>query len=204
MTSPVRQISILCFVLLVMLSCTTRPDLISQLQDGDLLFCLSSEDNHITDVTEGIDGARIDHVGIVVGRQVLEAVHAGVVLTPIDSFLCRRDSLVMVARLTDTLGIHRSVERALQYLGRPYDFLFMPDDSALYCSELVQTCYLDGEGRQVFPTIPMSFHDETGTVTSYWKDYYARRGMEVPEGAPGSNPGDLSRSSRLRILFRFF
>lgn len=204
MISLFRRLSFFLLMTGVLLSCASEPDLVSQLQEGDLLFCLSPDGNDITDVTEGIDGARIDHVGIVVGSDVLEAVHDGVVLTSIDSFLSRRDSLVMAARLIDTLGLHRSVERALQYLGRPYDFLFMPDDSAFYCSELVQACYLDAEGQQVFPTIPMSFHDETGKVTSYWKDYYARRGLEVPEGAPGSNPGNLSRSRKLRMLFRFF
>ena len=78
------------------------------------------------------------------------------------------------------------------------------DDSAFYCSELVQKCYLDADGHEIFPAIPMSFHDKTGIVTPFWKDYYARRGLEVPEGEPGSNPGDLSRSRHLSILFRFF
>jgi uncharacterized protein YycO len=135
---------------------------------------------------------------------VLEAVHKCVVLTPIDSFLVRRDSFVFASRLVDTTGVSRSVARAMQYLGRPYDFLFMPSDDAFYCSELVQKNYLDAQGELIFQPIPMSFHDETGMVTQFWKDYYARRGMQVPEGEPGSNPGDLSRSPKLRFLFRFF
>lgn len=200
---------VLCLCLLVATSLQgVAQNLVSLLHEGDLLFCLSADDNQITKVTEGIDGSRIDHVGIVHWQQdaafVLEAIHEGVVLTPIDSFLLRRDSLVMAARLKDTTLVAQSVQRAMQYLGRPYDFLFMPDDSAFYCSELVQKNYLDGEGQPVFLPIPMSFHDKTGKVTQYWKDYYARRGREVPEGEPGSNPGDLSRSQALTILFRFF
>jgi hypothetical protein len=96
-----------------------------------------------------------------------------------------------------------SVQRALQYLGRPYDFLFMPSNDAFYCSELVQKNYLDADGQLVFKPIPMSFHDKTGKVTQFWKDYYARKGLQVPEGCPGSNPGDLSRSPKLRFLFSF-
>ncbi len=175
--------------------------------EGDLLFCVSSDGNAITDVTAGVDGRRIDHVAIVHREKgaayALEAVHRGVVLTPIDSFLLQRDSLVLVGRLKDTVGVAASVQRALAFLGRPYDFFFMPDDSAMYCSELVQKCYRDAAGRLVFDPIPMSFHDKTGTVTPYWREYYARHGMEVPEGWPGSNPGQLSRSGKVCILGQF-
>ncbi len=172
------------------------------------MFCLSAEGNNITQVTQGLDGARIDHVGIVHKQNdsvyVLEAIHHGVVLTPIDSFLLRRDSLVWAARLRDTTHVSQSVQRAMNYLGRPYDFLFMPDDNELYCSELVQKTYLHDDGTFIFPPIPMSFHDSSGQVTQYWKDYYARHDMQVPEGEPGSNPGNLSRSPQLIILFRFY
>ena len=36
----------------------------SNVQEGDLLFCIADEDNAITDVTQGIDGMKIEHVGI--------------------------------------------------------------------------------------------------------------------------------------------
>ena len=201
--------SILCvFLFLAATLFGSAQNKVMQLQEGDLLFCISAQGNAITQVTQGVEGQRIDHVGMVHHRNdsvyVLEAVHKGVVLTPIDSFLVRRDSLVFASRLVDTTGVSRSVARAMQYLGRPYDFLFMPSDDAFYCSELVQKNYLDAQGELIFQPIPMSFHDETGMVTQYWKDYYARRGMQVPEGELGSNPGDLSRSPKLRFLFRFF
>lgn len=201
--------SILCvFLFLAATLFGSAQNKVMQLQEGDLLFCISAQGNAITQVTQGVEGLRIDHVGMVHHRNdsvyVLEAVHKGVVLTPIDRFLVRRDSLVFASRLVDTTGVSRSVARAMQYLGRPYDFLFMPSDDTFYCSELVQKNYLDAQGELIFQSIPMSFHDETGMVTQFWKDYYARRGMQVPEGEPGSNPGDLSRSPKLRFLFRFF
>ena len=59
---------------LLCLSCAfmSAQDRVSLLHEGDLLFCLSAEENQITKVTEGIDGSRIDHVGIV----NLRVVHA--------------------------------------------------------------------------------------------------------------------------------
>ena len=176
-----------------------------KLAEGDLLFCVAENGNNITDVTQGIDGQKIDHVAIAHRQKgrwyALEAVHRGVSLTPMDSFLVRR-SFVIHAQLRDTVGVGASVRRAMDFLGRPYDFNFMPDDSAFYCSELVQKCYRDRKGRLIFQPIPMSFHDKTGKVTAYWKDYYARQGLRVPEGEPGSNPGDLSRNKAVRILGR--
>lgn len=176
---------------------------LNALREGDLLFCAQTRGNNITEVTQGVDGLKIDHVAILhrVGDRAfaLEAIHKGVCLTPIDSFMNRRE-IVLAARLRDTVGVARSVERALKYLGKPYDFNFMPDDSAMYCSELVQKSYRHADGRLVFNPIPMSFHDKSGTVTPYWKDYYARQGLAVPEGEPGSNPGDLSRSKEIVML----
>lgn len=176
---------------------------LGSLCEGDLLFCAQEEGNNITDVTQGVGGMKIDHVAIFHrqgGRTfALEAIHSGVGLTPIDSFMARRE-VVLAARLRDTLGVARSVERALRFIGRPYDFNFMPDDSAFYCSELVQKCYRDSRGELVFKPIPMSFHDQSGRITPYWHDYYARQGLQVPEGEPGSNPGDLSRSAAICIL----
>lgn len=176
---------------------------LGSLCEGDLLFCAQVNGNNITDVTQGVGGMNIDHVAIFHrqgGRTfALEAIHSGVGLTPMDSFMARRE-VVLAARLRDTLGVARSVERALGFVGRPYDFNFMPDDSAFYCSELVQKCYRDSRGELVFKPIPMSFHDQSGRITPYWHDYYARQGLQMPEGEPGSNPGDLSRSAAICIL----
>ena len=175
----------------------------TNLCEGDLLFCAKEASNPITEVTQGVSGMKIDHVAIV-HKQVnktyaLEAIHKGVTLTPIDSFMARRE-MVVAARLCDTLGVAQSVERALSFLGRPYDFNFMPSNSAFYCSELVQKNYRYSDGQLVFKPIAMSFHDKTGKITDYWKEYYGRQGLTVPEGEPGSNPGDLSRSKAIQIL----
>ena len=51
----------------------------------------------------------------------------------------------------------------------------------------------------MFDPIPMSFHDETGNITDYWRDFYARQGMDVPEGRDGTNPGEMSRRKIIKI-----
>ena len=94
----------------------------------------------------------------------------------------------------------RSVRRCLMMVGKPYDDLYLPGDSAIYCSELVQMNYVTAAGETVFAPIPMSFHDRTGRLLDEWIDFYSRHGMQVPEGEPGSNPGELSRRRQVTII----
>ena len=176
------------------------------LQEGDLLFCCPDTANAITDVTSGANGMSIDHVAIVhriSGNDgvlfVIEAKKPVVCLTPLDSFLIE-NPCVLVGRVDADVDFRKSVRRCLMMVGKPYDDLFLPGDSALYCSELVQLNYVDSRDCLVFAPIPMSFHDESGQITDYWRDFYARQNMGVPEGAPGSNPGELSRRPQVSII----
>lgn len=202
---------LICFLVLLASAVHTTAQTFhaDSLRQGDLLFAYDLRNNAITDVTEGKDNLPIDHVGIAVRQdsawQVLEAVHKGVRLTPLAEF-CHNFSakdgtpLVVIGRVTGDIDIEASIGRAMKHIGKPYDFYFMPDDKEMYCSELVQKSYVDHEGRLIFKSIPMSFHNRKGKITRYWKRYYRRAGLSVPEGKDGSNPGDLSRSPRVRII----
>lgn len=180
------------------------------LQEGDLLFCRAESPNAITTVTNGVKNMSIDHVAVVhrIGGDegllyVIEAKKPAVCLTPIDTFFRENPGGILVGRVNADVDIPKSVRRCLMMVGKPYDDLYMPGDSAVYCSELVQLNYVDSQGNLVFEPIPMSFHDASGKVTDYWRQFYAKRGLTVPEGAPGSNPGELSRRPQIsNIAFR--
>lgn len=167
------------------------------LSTGDLLFHVVAKGNAITDVTPGM----IDHVAIVICKDsVIEAVGRGVKTTPLDS-LRRQEGYYIIGRVRRA-DPTRSIANARQYLGRPYDRLYLPDNDAIYCSELVQFAMVDKQGVHLFSPIPMSFHDATGRITPYWQQFYKEQGMEVPEGWPGSNPGELSQRSEVHIKGR--
>lgn len=212
-------------LLVVVLGCSDERVSVSDLRGGDLLFVVNGQGNNITDVTDGVDGLGIDHIAVFSDGNVVEAIpEYGVVENPLDSFLIRlsdRES-VLVGRI-EGVDVEESVANARKFLGRPYDDIFMPSDSAIYCSELVQKSFVFKDGLKerdqnvkevdskatgsgtkhfVFGTIPMSFHDSTGNVTEFWAKFYSARGLAVPEGEPGTNPGQLSRDHNVKILGR--
>lgn len=168
---------------------------------GDLLFHVTPTANQITDVTQGIDALHIDHVAIVLSPDsVIEAVGRGVVTTPLDS-LRRQAGYYLIGRVRRA-DATLSLLNARTFLGRRYDWLYLPDNDDIYCSELVQFSFVNYSGQQLFGPVPMSFHDASGRITDYWKQFYRKHGMDVPEGWPGTNPGELSRRPEVRIVGR--
>lgn len=204
-------------ILTLLMGCSRSGIEVSDLKNGDLLFVVNGNGNNITNVTDGFDGLGIDHVAIFSEGNVIEAIPVrGVIESPLDSFLVMlgENDALLVGRVKG-LDARKSVENARELVGLPYDDIFMPGDSAIYCSELVQMAYVskassvksrgadagdDAGGDAVFGTIPMSFHDSTGHVTEFWTKFYAARGLTVPEGEPGTNPGQISRDPHVRIL----
>lgn len=156
------------------------------------MFHINEQGNHITEVTDG----SADHVAIYLGGDsVLEAVPAaGVVLTPLSTLLSREKGYYVAGRVRNT-DVEASLGNAMQYAGLPYDSLYLQGNSAIYCSELVELSFVDKNGGKLFSTIPMSFHNTEGKITEYWTKLYSSHGMTVPEGAPGTNPNDMMRSS---------
>ncbi len=170
---------------------------------GDLIFAVNTEGNAITASTSSGRNLPIDHVGMIYVECdsffVLEAApERGVGITELDSFLCR-NPLCVVGRVAN-IDVPKSIENVWGYFDLPYDSLFEADDSAIYCSELVQKSCVDSTGRRIFPTIPMSFSDSTGTVLPYWTRLYRRHGRPVPEGEPGTNPAQLARDPSTTLL----
>ncbi len=186
---------------------------ILQFEEGDLVFTqIGPPDNAISTVTEGWRGARVNHVGIVMknghGVFVLEAFPPEVRLTNIEVHLRRSryedgEPRAMVGRLRPE---HRAIIPAALTYGIeqrdiPYDRLYLTDEAALYCSELVVDMFKHASGGvEFFLEEPMRFHDAaTGGVLPAWQAYYDYFGVPVPVGEPGSNPGGLSRDPKLEI-----
>ena len=186
---------------LPMLSWAQRPvSCGTLLHPGELLFHVTGRDNKITDVTTGAGGMKIDHVAICLNADsVVEATtRGGVVVTPIDSLLSQQG--YYIRGVVSGIDVRQSLANARSYIGKPYDYLYLSGDDSIYCSELVQKAFVDSAGMRVFAPVPMSFHNAKGEILAYWKEFYRRYGMEVPEGAPGTNPGEMSRRKNVRLI----
>lgn len=100
-----------------------------------------------------------------------------------------------IYRLTVPFDTAAVIARAKKLVGKPYDNAFLPDNDAYYCSELIEVAF-DG----IFPSKPMNWRDAEGNLPEYWIKHFEELGVPVPEGVPGTNPTDMSRSQLLKML----
>ena len=127
--------------------------------------------------------------------------------TPKDSLgrplikIMRLSRIANVSLTADTLQliIDEAVRKAKEFIGTGYDFAFEAGTEKLYCSELIYEVFRYND-EPIFPTVAMNFTDSTGEISTYWIEYYEKLNRPVPQGEPGTNPGDLSKSPLLREI----
>lgn len=112
------------------------------------------------------------------------------------------DPVYVFKRVLADCDFDGCIARAKSYCGLPYDEAFLPDNAAMYCSELVQECYLGPDGSRLFDSAPMNFKDAEGNMPLYWEQLFARLGTCVPQGIPGTNPQAMAASELLKEVMR--
>ena len=191
------------------------------LQNGDLLFSVGKGDSEllsaIQHTTAMDEEAPFSHVGIVSVEEnktyVLEATSPdGVVKTEIEDFFDEAATmegkhLIAVGRVADEYQyiIPDAIKNAEKYLGKKYDYSYDESNNSVYCSELVRFAFLDSLGNPIFEPIAMTFRDsETGYVDEYWLKHFEELGKDVPEGEPGTNPADMTKSPVIKIVHKYY
>ena len=192
----------------------------NQLRTGDLIFVgipvdysldSASMAGAISDATGNDGELNIIHVAVaeVQGDScwVIDAtIKHGVDRHPLDTFI--RDFTLkdgslptfIIKRLKDPAGAEKFVENAKSHLGEPYDAAFLPDNGALYCSELVRDSYVAEDGSHLFAQAPMNFKDADGQMPLYWQQLFDLLGMPVPQGVEGTNPRAMCGESILETV----
>lgn len=187
---------------------TLRPE--EKLQSGDLLFVSSKW--YESDMEQAIKAStgqyshvalvEVDSLGMV---WVIEATpRDGVKRKTFNRFESDNDIDMFgsfdIYRFSIPFDTATVIARAKSHLGQPYDDTFLPNNGALYCSELIYECFLDAAGKHLFEAKPMNWRDKEGNLPKYWEKHFTELGVPVPEGVPGTNPTDISRSPLLRKL----
>lgn len=203
-----KLISLLC-LLLMLLPCAAAA---LQVQDGDLLFVTAANTGlsaAIDDATRTDGSTSYDHVALVAHEHasavVLHADEHGSRQQTLASFLAemaQRHRHVDLYRLkqasSDVIGA--AIVQARRMLGRPYNDSYVLDENSYYCSDFIERAF---RAHKVFALQPLRFRNpDTGIIAPYWIEFYRQRGMQVPEGQPGTNPNDMARSSALVLRAR--
>jgi len=209
-----ERLALIVVVLLLILSRQSNPEF----QLGDILFqdldC-GPPCEAIEAVTSGYNGAQLSHNGIITEIQgnkfsqifVVEAIGEEVVKTPLDKFL-ERSNKVIVGRLKPDYTY--MISDAINYiensiLGKPYDYIFDLENDTYYCSEVIyQGFQVSDSTQKLFAINPMTFNEPNSkNPFVHWVTYYEELNAAIPEGELGLNPGGMSQSDKINIIYTF-
>ena len=200
----------------LLIACTGKED---RIRTGDLLFVgipldYSLEEGSMTEAIASATSRELNliHVAIlevdsadsvwVIDATLKHGVDRHPWSTFVKDFTLKDGSLptFLFMRLKDNRGVEQYVENAKQYCGQPYDGHFLPDNGALYCSELVRESYRTAEGAYLFEEKPMNFKNKDGEFPLYWQQLFGIIGEPIPQDIPGTNPQDMYTSARLEAV----
>lgn len=205
------------FILLVA-SCAKKE---FKLKTGDLVFSVSKENtdfvNAIKTSTANKAETPFSHMGIVTVENnktyIIEATAPeGVVKTLISDFIDKaavsnNKPVMAVGRLKSEYRytIAAAIENANSLLGQSYDYAYDESNDSYYCSELVRYAFRDTTNSFIFPALVMSFKNkESGETEPYWIAHYQQLNQPIPEGAPGTNPMDMSKSEEIEMVHYYY
>jgi len=177
-------------------------------QNGDLLFVGAKSGDlsgAINRVTQREENSAFDHVALVeVSHDRIYLIHAtgekGTLRESIRDYIHRsllEEPTWFIFRLKDDYQpcIPDAIDEAKKWLGKPYNWSYVLNDSSIYCSDLIERAF---RKCSLFDLEPMTFKDpETNEFDTYWIRFYDKLGIPVPEGQPGCNPNGLAASDKL-------
>ena len=200
---------------LIMNSCTqtkalSEKEIISlkNIKNGDLIFVGAQTEElsgAISRVTKISEKTNFDHVGLIEKTSdSIFVLHAapmgGSQREEIHHFYTsqtEKKNKIVIYRLQKEYQatIPNAITKAKTMLGKPYNWLYILNDDELYCSDFVERAFRNDE---VFELIPMNFKNkETGIIDDFWIDLYKKKGKEVLQDEPGTNPNQLASSEKL-------
>lgn len=194
---------IFLFILIVLCNCVQK---YSYLRNGDLLFIQAKEENlsgAISRVTKENSKNSYDHIALIEKKyNKIFVLHAapekGSVKEDIKLFLNDyKYRKIDVFRLKKEYNssILPAIKKANTLLNKPYNIAYVLEENSYYCSDFIERSFKEDS---IFILKPMTFiNPKTGKTDDFWKEFYNKLNLEVPEGKPGCNPNGLSQSDKI-------
>lgn len=183
-------------------SCTPKYGL--KLHNGDLLFVCAGGKNlsgAIDRVTQTGSHTHYDHIALLEKKgnkfHVFQSnIPRGSEAITLNRFLEEAGQPVDVYRLKKAYlhDAQSAIRIAKTLLGKPYNYTYIPSDTAFYCSDFIQRCFAKDS---IFTLHPMTFKDASGKTDGAWIEFYRKLHLEVPEGKPGCNPNGMAASDKI-------
>ena len=185
------------------------------IKEGDLFFQdLDSSPlcEAIEKVTKSVNNKNFSHIGICIIENselyILEAFSNGVDIIKIEDFLKRSLNeygypKITIGRLKPKYNylIKNALQKGKLLINKEYDELFIIDNDKYYCSELIYEIFLNPD-YNLFELEPMTFKDpKSKKFMKIWVDYFNQFSATIPEGMLGLNPGGISRSKNINIIY---
>ena len=183
----------------------------TELKNGDLLFIninCGGMCDAINAVTQGYKNNDFNHMGLVVKTAkneyyVYEAIGSAVVKTPLKDFLAYTKKPVYVGTLKRKYVylLSKAIPFCEGQLGVPYDDDFLYDNGKYYCSELIYDAFkFANNNKPFFKLFPMTYKEpKSDNFFPVWTEHFAKRGIEIPEGKLGCNPGGMSLDKKITL-----
>lgn len=178
------------------------------LKNGDLIFVEAEQENlsgAINRVTQRDKKNSYDHIGLLeVVQDSIFVLHAssnfGSIRQNLQDFYTSQknnQNNLVIYRLKkgDQEAIPIAIKTAKNMLGKPYNWSYILNENNYYCSDFIERSF---RKFKIFTLEPMTFiNPNTSQIDTFWKDFYSKQGLEVPEGQLGCNPNGLAASEKL-------
>ena len=96
-----------------------------------------------------------------------------------------------------------AIKHGKSLIGKEYDDEFSINNDKYYCSELIYKIFLEANNNKpLFDLQPMTYK-VNGQTLDVWIDYFNKINVVIPEGKDGINPGGLSLSNKIKIVYNY-
>ncbi len=112
---------------------------------------------------------------------------------------------VVVGRLKNNYQqlIMNAISHGMSLIGLKYDEEFKIDNGKFYCSELIYEIFLvANDNKDFFELQPMTYKFK-GETLPVWENYFKKLNILIPENEPGINPGGISLSPKINIIYNY-